>query len=41
LKPAADDPLWFGKVANETTTLWAIDKQSEELTLFSGCSVPS
>jgi alpha-N-arabinofuranosidase len=23
LKPAADDPLWFGKVANETTTLWA------------------
>lgn len=23
LKPAAEDPLWFGKVANETTTLWA------------------
>jgi len=23
LKPAAEDPLWFGEVSNETTTLWA------------------
>ncbi len=23
LKPAAEDPLWFGEVANGTTTLWA------------------
>lgn len=23
LKPAADDPLWFGKVTDETTTIWA------------------
>jgi len=23
LKPAGDDPLWFGEVTNETTTIWA------------------
>jgi alpha-N-arabinofuranosidase len=23
LKPAADDPLWFGEVADEITTIWA------------------
>ena len=23
LKPAAEDPLWFGEVTDETTTLWA------------------
>jgi alpha-N-arabinofuranosidase len=23
LKPAADDPLWLGEVADETTTIWA------------------
>ena len=23
LKPAAEDPLWFGEVSDETTTLWA------------------
>jgi alpha-N-arabinofuranosidase len=23
LKPAADDPLWFGEVTNGTTTIWA------------------
>jgi len=23
LKPTGDDPLWFGEVANETTTIWA------------------
>ena len=23
LKPAADDPLWFGEVTDESTTLWA------------------